>query len=358
VTSAEDAALELARRLRSLRKQCWPGKRITQEQLSQAFDVSVPLISSWERTPDPVLPPQHRLEGYATFFATIRSVERRPYRLLFQLSDDEQSAKDALLAELIGLRDRAQGVVQAETTPKIVDNLWRFPVSEDITIVCSQLPQRLLEKLPATDPEDPDYVELYKYSDLDSLFELHGHIRAMNPDSNVFVRTGSGTLTSDEYASHLVLLGGVDWNQTTAEVLNRIDLPIQQEERLEDADIGGFEVVEDEVLRTFRPTVRKIGDRQVLEEDIAHFYRSRNPFNRKRTVTICNGMYSRGVLGAVRALTDRRYRDRNNAYVQSHFGKRDTFSIISRVQVLPGSIVTPDWTSPEDLLHAWPVETT
>lgn len=358
-TSAEDAALQLARRLRSLRKQCWPGKRITQEQLSQAFEVSVPLISSWERSSEPVLPPPHRLEGYATFFATSRSVERRPFRLLSELTDAEQSIKDALLSELIDLRDRAQGEVPTEPARTVLDrNLWRFRSDEDVTIVCPQLPERLLAQRPSTDPEDPDYVELYRYADLDSLLELHGHIRAMNPHNNVHVRHGSSTLTPDEYSSHLVLLGGVDWNQVTAEVLNRIDLPIRQEERPEDTDTGGFEVMDHGVLRTFRPVVRKIGNRQVLEEDVAHFYRSRNPFNRKRTVTICNGMYSRGVLGAVRALTDRRVRDRNNAYVQSRFGEHDTFSIISRVQVLPGSIVTPDWSNLEDVLHAWPMETT
>jgi len=303
VTPAEDPALQLARRLRSLRKQCWPGKRITQEQLGEAFDVSVPLISSWERSRDPVSPPLHRLEAYATFFATNRSVERQPFRLISQLTDDEQAIKDSLLAELTELREQAQDGSPADALPPLADNLWRFPVNENITIVCSELPEHLLQQLPAADPEDPDYVELYRYSDLDSLLELHGHIRAMNPNNNVYVRPGSGSLAADEYTSHLVLLGGVDWNQVTAEVLRRIELPIQQQERTEQTDTGGFEVVVNGVPKTFQPVVRKIGNRQVLEEDVAHFYRSRNPFNRKRTVTICNAMYSRGVLGAVRALT-------------------------------------------------------
>lgn len=353
MTSAEDPALQLARRLRELRKQCWPGKRITQEQLGQAFDVSVPLISSWERSSDPVVPPPHRLEAYATFFATSRSVERRPFKVLSQLNDDEQAARDTLLAELTALRDLAQGGATDETP--FVDNLWRFPHNEDITIVCSELPERLREQLPATDPKDPDYVELYRYSDLDSLFELHGHIRAMNPGNNVYVRPGSEVLAPDEYTSHLVLLGGVDWNHVTAEVLHRIDLPLNQQKRPEDKDTGGFEVVENGVVRTFRPVLREVGNRQVLEEDVAHFYRSRNPFNRKRTVTMCNGLYSRGVLGAVRALTDVRFRDRNTAHVRSRFADQETFSILSRVQVLQGSVVTPDWTSPEDLLHEWAV---
>jgi len=356
VTSAEDPALELARRLRVLRKQNWPDKRITQERLAQAFDVSVPLISSWERPRDPALPPQHRLDAYATFFATARSVEQLPFRLIDPLTESEQAAKDALLTELTGLRNRAADETRVEdNTP--TDNLWRFPVNEDITIVCSELPQRLLGPLPFANPEDPDYVELYRYSDLDSLLELHGHIRALNPHNNVHVRTGSLSLAADEWTSHLVLLGGVDWNQVTAEVLLRIDMPIRQQPRLQDTDTVGFEVMEKGTRRTFLPVLREAGEQRILEEDVAHFYRSPNPFNKKRTVSICNGMFSRGTLGAVRALTDGRFRDRNNAYVRERFSGHDTFSIISRVQVLQGQVVTPDWTSPEFLLHEWPVTT-
>ncbi|MFD5829301.1 helix-turn-helix domain-containing protein [Lentzea sp. NPDC060358] len=353
MTSAEDPALQLARRLRSLRKQHWPGRRITQEQLSQAFDVSVPLISSWERSKDPALPPVHRLEAYATFFATGRSVAQRPYLLPDRLSEAEQAAKDSLLVELVDLRDRAQSGVSAEEAPPLTNNLWRFPPHEDITIVCSELPQRLLTQRPFTDPEDPDYVALYRYSDLDSLLELYGHIRAINPHNEVHVRSGASSLPANAYTSHLVLLGGIDWNKVTAEVLHRIDLPIRQQGRPEDSDTAAFEVIVDGAVKTFRPVLRKIGQRQVLEEDVAHFYRSRNPFNRRRTATICNGVYSRGVLGAVRALTDPRFRDRNNEHLMSRFAGQETISVLSRVQVLQGSVVTPDWTSPDYLLHEW-----
>ncbi|HUQ58491.1 helix-turn-helix transcriptional regulator [Lentzea sp.] len=354
MTSAEEPALQLARRLRALRVRHWPGKRITQEQLSQAFDVSVPLISSWERPSDPVLPPPHRLEAYAAFFATSRSVDGRPFQLVSELTEGEQAVRDSLLTELMELRDRAQGDAPAESAAPFTDNLWRFPVGEDITIVCSELPKRLLPERLATNPDDPDYAALYRFSDLDSLLELHGHIRAMNPVNRVSVLTGSGRLPADMYTSHLVLLGGVDWNHVTADMLERIDLPIRQQERPDDADSGGFEVVENgEVVETFYPRLRGVDGRQVLEQDVAHFHRSPNPFNRKRTVTMCNGIYSRGVLGAVRALTDPRFRDRNNAYAQSRLAEQQTFSILSRVMVVSGEVVTPDWTVPEYFLHDW-----
>ncbi len=60
-----------------------------------------------------------------------------------------------------------------------------------------------------------------------------------------------------------------------------------------------------------------------------------------------------GVYGAVRALTDARFRDRNAAYVQGRFAPEQTYSILSRVTVVRGEVVTPDWTIADNILHEW-----
>jgi hypothetical protein len=65
-------------------------------------------------------------------------------------------------------------------------------------------------------------------------------------------------------------------------------------------------------------------------------------------------MYGRGTLGAVRALTDIRFRDRNSAYLRERFGAAESFSIISRVPVVAGMGLTPDWTVADNRLHEWP----
>ena len=43
---------------------------------------------------------------------------------------------------------------------------WRFPDGKSITIVCAQLPPEMPERIPYTQPDDPNYVELYTYADL------------------------------------------------------------------------------------------------------------------------------------------------------------------------------------------------
>ena len=209
----------LAHRLRALREGHWEGVSLTQSQLGRALGgtkpLSVALISSWENPSNPKIPPENRLSAYATFFATYRSVERRPVRLLrdADLTATERAARDDLLRELRALREAAlRGDPAPESSPH--RGIWHFPDLRCVTIVCAQLPSYFRDQIPYADPNSPDYIEAYHYADLDALLELYGHIRATNPRNHVNYRLAS-TLTIDDLTTHLVLLGGVDWNPVT-----------------------------------------------------------------------------------------------------------------------------------------------
>jgi hypothetical protein len=342
----------LARRLKALREARWPELSLTQGQLARALrpgkSLSISLISSWENTEKPVRPPVRWLEAYATLFATRRSVTGGVLRILSleELTDEELAEREQLLRELLWLREE-----QVAVEP--VADAWRFPENEDITIVCARLPPELRRNLSYTDPESADFTTLYTYADPDALIELFGHIRSVNPQHQVSFHT-TEELTPDDYTTHLVLLGGVDWNTVTRDVIERVELPVRQVVRTDEAPIsepGGFLVGRDGESELFPPQLDSEGR---LLEDVAHFYRGVSPFNRKRTVTVCNGMYGRGTLGAVRALTDTKFRDRNCDYLGKRFGGAESFSIISRVPVVAGQGLTPDWTVEENRLHEWP----
>jgi transcriptional regulator with XRE-family HTH domain len=357
VETVTDPRQELARRLKALRDEHWPNHGVTQLQLAEALGgkkpLSVSLISSWENQAKPVTPPMPRLASYAAFFATLRTIEQEPARLVpvSQMTAEERAGRDRLLSELTDLRAAAMRSPDRTVNVELAKSgLWRFPPEENVTIVCAQLPAELREGFMYADPASPDYVELYTYADLDALIELYGHIRAFNPDAQVHFRTAQ-ELLPDDYTTHLVLLGGVDWNVVTRALLDRVELPVRQVARHAESQLGGFEVKSEKRSQLFVP---ELDDSGQLIADVAHFYRSLNPFNAKRTVTICNGMYGRGTLGAVRALTDARFRDRNEAYVRQRFAGAETFSIIVRVSVLMGQLLTPDWTVPETRLHEWP----
>jgi hypothetical protein len=368
---SQDPRQLLAQRLRDLREYHWPDRKIKQPHLAWALGdskpLSVPLISSWESQTNPRIPPLARLEGYATVFATPRSFDGAEPRRLSpeEMTDEERRAMTDLRQELLALRSNALRVGAAdqeavavkpmsEVEKSLDSGFWRFGDGNTITIVCAQWPDRMLAEIPYTDIEDPDYIELLTYSELDALFELYGHLRAANPANQVNLRI-AGRLAADDYTSHLVSLGGVDWNTITSTAMRKLPLPVQQ---VADWDTPGgqyFQVEENSETAKYKPELETAATHPKgnLREDVALFARSVSPFNRERTVTICSGMYGRGTYGVVRALTDARFRDRNSDYLRSRFGDSDTYCILTRVPIVDGATLTPDWTTGDFTLFEW-----
>ncbi|MFG1946795.1 helix-turn-helix domain-containing protein [Nonomuraea sp. NPDC048826] len=342
-----DSGQALAHRLRQLRVQQWPDKRIKQPQLAQALNVSVPLISSWENEANPKVPPVSRLEAYALLFCSHRSLRADDLVPLAEaeLTMEESQLRDKLLQELLDLRAAALNHGPSPSSAPAVANPWQFDDGRQVVIVCTRLPDSWLARMPYVDPDDPHHIELYTYADLDSLFELHGHIRAFNPASEIRRHTAK-ELEPDDLTSHLVLLGGVDWNDLTTDVFQVLDLPVRQINDWESENGPYFSHGD----RHFSPTLTD----GMLREDVALFYRGPNPYNSRRTLTICNGMYGRGTLGVVRALTDTKFRDRNTEWIHERFGDGEAYALLSKVRVVRGQVITPDWTLDELRLVEWP----
>jgi len=371
---SNDPRLLLARRLRALREEHWPGMKITQPQLATALGdgkpLSAALISSWESPTSPVTPPLYRLDAYAALFATSRSCGVDGLRL-FRLQDmtpEERATQEELRLELLGLRNQALTAAHAAGAPgeegsgasahpgvlrlPLSTGPWFFPDGGKITIVCAQWPRDMLAKIPYTDMNDPDYIELLTYSELDSLLMSYGHLRAANPASQVeYFR--SGLLPPENYSSHLVSLGGIDWNVMTTSLFRRLRLPVRQVADWEEEGGQFFEVDDDAGTAQHRPVLEKTGDREVLQEDVALFARTANPFNRDRTATICTGMYGRGTYGVIRALTDPDFRERNTRYLESRFGSSSSYCLVVRVTVDNNKTMTPDWTDERTRLFEW-----
>jgi hypothetical protein len=345
-------SLQLALRLRQLRQQ-WPEVRLTQETLARAFateeQLSAVTVSSWESTASPKLPPQRRLLAYARFFATRRSVEQDPPCLLplDDLTKDEKDVYRAIEAELLGLRDSAERSSIRDEIP--LNRTWLFPDEGPVTLICAQLPRT--ETGPRVDLTDPNYTELLSYADLDALMELHGHIRAQNPAMNVFFKS-SDRVVPDDVSGHIVLLGGIGWNEFIKHLSDMTALPVKQ---TADPEVGSGEIFvlnQDGTERRFLP--KWDDEYRVLAEDVGLVARTSNPHNSGRTLTICGGIHSRGVLGAVRVFTDARLREGNERYIAENFADPSRFAILMRVQIIKGMAVTPDLRLPDCILYQWP----
>jgi hypothetical protein len=349
----EPGLLRLAQRLRSLREQQWPDVRLTQGALAKGFGseerLSPATVSSWENPISPKLPPHGRILAYARFFATRRSVEGDQPRLvaLDSLGDDERDSYEALEAELLALRYAAKKPSAKDEVA--VTRSWRFSDSGPVTLICAPLPKA--EKGSLASPADPNYTEYLSYADLDALVELYGHIRAENPAMDVVPKLSS-RVAPDDLSGHVVLLGGIGWNEITQRLSEMTSLPIRQIEdpAVETGEI--FVVDRDGTEQKFMPAWEDDGS--TLVEDVELIARTPNPINSNRSLTICNGVHSRGVLGAVRTLTDPRLRASDEKYIIENFKGYSYFAILMRVLVIEGKTMTPDFHGANCVLYRWP----
>lgn len=333
---ATEAAARLGRRLREIRV----ANGLTQPQFGRLLGVSSPLISSWEH--GHTVPSARRLREIATSLARIT---------------DEAGSDQELERELLRLHtDASPNAARADRTTGAGADPWRFSGNHGVTIVCGFLNDELRRKMPYTDINDPDYVRLYNYADLDSLLEVHGHIRAFNPGLEVQLKAAP-EMTEQDYTSHLIVIGGVDFNEATRKLQQKLHPPMIQRSFFEDPQ-AAFDLLDNgRVVRRFGATLRegaRPGGKGVLVEDVGNFMHGPNPYNRIHTTfTICNGMYGRGVLGAVRALTDRYFHDRNVRYLSDHFRPGSTYSLLFAVEPFMHTVHTPDWTIRDTLVYQW-----
>jgi hypothetical protein len=131
-------------------------------------------------------------------------------------------------------------------------------------------------------------------------------------------------------------------------------LPITQVEH-PDLDSGEIFIANvDGEPREFWPQWRDVGEgKRELTEDVGLLARVPNPLNGSRTLTICNGIHSRGVYAAARTLTDAEFRGGNERYISDTFGDVEAFGILMSVKVIENQTITPDFSTPGVVLYQW-----
>jgi hypothetical protein len=341
-----DQAPTLPRALRYLRESTWPARPLTQAQLAKALStkddpVRPGTLSFWESTTNPKTPPVARIRAYARFFSTERSVENEPHLIPEdQLKPEELTRFRELESDLMELY--RSGVRK----PRRSFQFNKGPV----IVICPEAPANV--RGPLADVTDPNFTKLRQYGDLDALIELYGHLRAENPTLDVFHRLGS-EIVRDDLSGHVILLGGIGWNEITRRFQHAISqVPITQRDvpDLKDGDI--FHVETSERVQDFYPEYEALGEGRELTGDVGYIVRLRNPFRVSHTLTICNGIFSHGVFGAVRCLTDKSVRDENEKYLADRFPAGE-FAMLVRVPVVTNETLSPDLQNPEARLYEW-----
>jgi hypothetical protein len=332
----------------------WPDSKLTQAALATALGENVKLspatVASWESRTAPKLPPRERVTAYAQFFATRRSLGP-PSALVppDNFTPEEQAAYQTLLDKLLQLHSAARGGAVSEE-PIVARRSWHFADPGPLTLVCAKLPRK--EAGEFADPGNPNYTQLAGFGDLDAMVELHGHLRAENPGMGVFYKAAPD-VKADDLSGHIVIIGGIGWNDVMKRLIDLSRLPVRQEE---DPTVKTGEIFltqagkgQQKYLPQWSP---KTG---ALMEDVGLLVRMPNPLNSNRTITMCNGIHSRGVLGAARTLTDARLRESNEQYIARNFPDNQ-FGILMRVQVIEGETLTPDFHTEGTVHYQWPVK--
>jgi transcriptional regulator with XRE-family HTH domain len=345
---AATARMQLAHRLRSLRR----DRQLTQKDVADVLggdkSLSVATVSSWESASNPALPSEDRLQGYARAFSAAPAANGRlQLPDLEDLGEKEREAYEELEADLLTLRRAALGAIPEEQDA--IRKTWYLGDAGPATLVCAELPAK--EAGPLANPQNPNYNQVFSLADLDALVELHGHLRAENPDMDVFFKA-SRKVAPDDLSGHLILLGGVGWNPITKRLLRRLALPVKQvtDPKVETGEI--FVIKDSQEERKYLPTWSEDKPGELIE-DVGLLARLLNPYNSSRTLTLCNGIHSRGVYGAVRTLTDARVREHNERYLHEQFGPHSSFAILMRVQVIEDVTMTPDFNSSGTVLYEW-----
>ncbi|HEY0813592.1 MAG TPA: helix-turn-helix transcriptional regulator [Pseudonocardia sp.] len=320
----------LSGRLRDLRTTSF-GTPVIQKVLATALRVSPPTISSWEN--GTAVPLQDRLEELARFFATPRSMTEERLLAVADLTPEENVQRERLLAELLALRP--QDFADPGGRPALGEpDFWHFPDGGPVRIVCGQRD----DPPPEASGNHPNYMALASYADLDSLVELFGHLRSRNPGADVrFLRPE--LLRDDDLHAHLVFLG----NMATLQARIKdwwSGLPVTQVRVPEIKDGEVFEVRDAEGhVNRYGPVLS--GDPATVVEDVGFLARMPSPNDPDRTLTICSGVFTRGVFGAVRCLTDQGVTRANHAYLRSRFDGASTFGVLMRVLVGQRLLATP-----------------
>jgi hypothetical protein len=338
-------AARLARALRDLRESTWRDQELTQAQIASALSsegrVAAATLSSWESLTNPKTPPVARVSAYARFFCTPRSLEGEPHLI----PEDELTAP-----ELERFRELESGLLQLlHPGNHKVPRTFKFD-DGPVVVICPTAPEELQGPLAAE--QDLNFTKMRQYGDLDALVELYGHLRAENPTLGVFHRL-TRDVVSDDFSSHVVLLGGIGWNKITMRFqLATSQVPITQM-AVPDLKAGDiFRVETPDGAKSFYPEYEDLGDGKEIVADVAYIARLRNPFKVNRTLTICNGIHSRGVFGAVRCLTDARVREENEKYLADRFPDGE-FAMLLRIPVVTNEALSPDLQNPDSRLYEW-----
>lgn len=331
-----------AGRLRALRESTFATK-LTQDQLASLLGANKPLssaiISGWENGEIDKRPSVSRTEQYALIFS--QPAGAHPGARAPRLEDLDLRGREAyvqLRDDLLEMRRDAEREAWLERrgpSRRGSSELWHHKRSDKLIVVCSELPPEHLP--PFANTTNANYIRLSRYADTDAFFLMYTTLTALGYEN---LSHRSGNESAIDFKQSLIIIGGVAWNRVTRVMMELLDLPYKQQRKPEgDADI--FTMPDGDVAE---PVVIEGAPGEEVPEvvqDIGLFVRTKNPTNPERDVTLCSGVFTHGVLGAVMAFTDADVAEENETTIRQKLGEVDNFAALFSVKIVAGRVAPP-----------------
>ena len=232
-----------------------------------------------------------------------------------------------------------------------LQKVWGINDGDSVIVVCSELDNPKERQL----VEPPrEFIYSLKYGDVDAYFEVVTTLLRLYPAIKLRIMSaGEATATRVDFARHLILIGGPDYNALTEQILSR-DIT-QFNYRSPDGDTRSEENPEEIVLydklnqKEYCFPTENPGD-GANNRDFGYFERVANPNNPERSIVLIGGCHTIGVTGAVKAFSMAESEEgeiqgqvlTNATLVAKRVGKAQAFAVVVSVdRVLGQTINTP-----------------
>ena len=175
--------------------------------------------------------------------------------------------------------------------------VWGIKDKDYVILVCSELDNPIERQM----VEPREFIYHFKYGDVDAYFEVVITLLRLYPNIKLkIMSTGEAEATRIDFAQHLILIGGPDYNSITEKILKKKITQFDYKSPYVDVQ---SEKYPDEIVLYHRELNKEFCYPGTSDKDYGYFERIINPNNPDSQIILIGGCHTVGVTGAVKAFS-------------------------------------------------------
>lgn len=250
------------------------------------------------------------MEGFVSHRSSLKSMNNiREYIISFLNIDNLSSWVKiyALIISTYAIIVSAIGVIPA-TKKRIQDwktrhlrKVWGIKKGDNVLVICSELDDPEKRQFVKDLEINREFIYNLKYGDVDAYFEVVVTILRLFPKIKLCIMSAKEVenTRTNLLDKHLILIGGPDYNSTTAMILEKKitryqykSLYVEERSKSNPDEIVLYDTLND---KEFCEKTNK--------KDYGYFERVKNPNNTQKKIILIGGCHTIGVTGAVKAFS-------------------------------------------------------